>query len=356
MRSRWARGLGRLFAGVLVLVFSGLGAGCFLAAPRWHGPATDHFDGSEFFSPEAPKKSNGVTVAGLADVLKWQADKNPGPWSAYREMPTGAPPVREVAVGAMRVTFINHATTLIQVDGVNVLTDPIYSKRCSPTDLAGPARVRPPGIRFEDLPRIDAVVLSHNHYDHMDVATLKRLADRWPSMQIFAGLGNKAFLDSKGLPNVVELDWWQSRQVGHITISSVPNQHFSNRGLGDSNATLWSAYALHGSAGYAYFAGDTGYGPHFTRVFEKLGAPRLAVLPIGAYKPEWFMSPVHMSPSEAVKAAADLHAGLSVPMHYGTFQLADEGEFEAPEELKRALEGVDTKFAILDFGEASDVP
>ena len=337
------------------LALAGLGAGCFLAAPRYAGPLSNHFNGVEFFSPEATQKPVGVTSSGLSAIIRWQSDRHPGPWSAFREMPYGAAPVREVPKGAMRVTFINHATTLIQLDGVNVLTDPIYSQRCSPVGFAGPSRVRPPGIRFEDLPRIDAVVLSHNHYDHMDIATLKRLTDRWPHLRIFAGLGNKVFLDSKGLPNVAELDWWDMRDVNGITITSVPNQHFSNRGLGDSNGTLWTAYALRGSSGYAYFAGDTGYGPHFTRVYEKLGAPRLAVLPIGAYRPEWFMSPVHMSPIEAVKAAKDLHAALSVPMHYGTFPLADEGEMEAPEELKKALEGTDVNFAILDFGEARDV-
>jgi L-ascorbate metabolism protein UlaG (beta-lactamase superfamily) len=255
----------------------------------------------------------------------------------------------------MRVTFINHATTLIQLDGVNVLTDPIYAERASPFDFAGPKRVRPPGIRFEDLPRIDVVVLSHNHYDHMNLATLRRIADTWPNVRFFAGLGNKAFLDSKGLPNVTELDWWDTREVGAITVHSVPNQHFSNRGVFDADGTLWSAWVFDGTQGRAYFGGDTGYGPHFKLVHEKLGAMRLAVVPIGAYRPEWFMSPVHMSPTESVQAVSDLEAGMAVPMHFGTFQLADDGETEPLDELAK-LTAAGSPFVVLGFGEGRDVP
>jgi L-ascorbate metabolism protein UlaG (beta-lactamase superfamily) len=333
-----------------LLICSGIGAGCFFAAPTYHGGPSAHFDGNEFFSPGATKKPTSSVGA----LLKWQAQRQPGKWSEFRVVPPGAAPLSQVSMGELRVTFINHATTLVQLDGVNILTDPIYSKRCSPVSFVGPARVRPPGIDFESLPRIDAVVLSHNHYDHMDIPTLKRLVDTWPHMRIFAGLGNKAFLDSQHFPDVVELDWWEFKEFKGITIQSVPNQHFSNRGLGDSNGTLWTAYALKGANGYAYFAGDTGYGSHFSQVYEKLGAPRVAILPIGAYKPEWFMSPVHMSPLEAVQAAADLHAKASVPMHYGTFPLADEGETEASDELKKALFNSPVHFDILDFGEAKD--
>jgi L-ascorbate metabolism protein UlaG (beta-lactamase superfamily) len=256
----------------------------------------------------------------------------------------------------MRVTFINHATTLIQLDGVNVLTDPIYAERASPFDFVGPKRVRPPGIRFEDLPPIDAVVISHNHYDHLNVETLKRIADQWPRVRIFVGLGIKPFLESRGLIDVVELDWWEKRELGGITVRSVPNQHFSNRGLFDADGTLWTAWVLEGSAGRAYFGGDTGYGPHFAKVSQKLGPMRLAVVPIGAYRPEWFMSPVHMSPKQAVQAAVDLKASLAVPMHYGTFNLADDGETEPVEALDAALKELSAPFVVLGFGEGREVP
>ncbi len=336
-----------------VLVLGGVGLSCALSAPVYRGPESDHFDGRRFVTPAVRGQERG----GLGDLLKWQASRQRGPWQPYREAPPGPPPPYEVEEGQMRVTFINHATTLVQLDGVNVLTDPIYSERCSPFPFAGPKRVRPPGIRFEDLPRIDAVVLSHNHYDHLDAATLRRLAARWPAVRFFAGLGNKAFLDRLGLPAVTELDWWESRALFHgVTVRSVPNQHFSNRGLFDADGTLWTAWVLEGKAGRAYFAGDTGYGPHFAEAAARLGPMRLAILPIGAFRPEWFMSPVHMSPRQAVQAARDLQAGLAVPMHFGTFELADDGEEEPLTALAEARADAGVAFPALGFGEGRDVP
>lgn len=327
------------------------GAGCALSAPTWRGPKSDHFDGEKFFTPDPPTKREG-------GFLKWQLSRTPGPWLPYRAEPHGEAPPHHVDGGKMRVTFINHATTLIQLDGVNLLTDPIYSERASPFSFVGPKRVRPPGIRFEDLPPIHVVVLSHNHYDHMNVETLKRLQASFPHLQIFAGLGNKAFLDSQGLSKVQELDWGDTRTVGAITVRSVRNQHFSNRGLFDNDGTLWSAWAFEGpTAGKAYFAGDTGYGPHFKEAGTKHGPFRLAILPVGAYKPEWFMGPVHQTPAEAVQAAIDLGAKTALPMHYGTFELADEGETEAIDELKKAMAThPGSGFVVFGFGEGRDVP
>lgn len=354
---RTARRAAMVLMGLVLTAATAVPAvGCALSAPTWRGDKGPHFDGERFVTPHAPKKPGSFgDLDGLSAFLKWQREREPGAWSAYREEPPGAPPPYEVPKGAMRVTFINHATTLIQLDGVNVLTDPIYSERASPVDFAGPRRVRPPGIRFEDLPRIDAVVLSHNHYDHMDVATLKRIAETWPKVRVFAGLGNKRFLEAQGLIDVVELDWWDARELKGITVRSVPNQHFSNRGIFDGDGTLWTAWVLEGAKGKAYFGGDTGYGPHFAAVAERLGPMRLAVLPIGAYRPEWFMGAIHMSPKEAVQAALDLKAGLAVPMHFGTFPLADDGETEAVEALKAALVATPAPFAVLGFGEGRDV-
>lgn len=351
--------LRRASLGLLTIVALGgsaaAGVGCALSAPRWAGARSDHFDGERFFTPDGPPMPGSFnSLDGLKNFLKWQSAREKGPWRPYRDEPFGPPPPRDVGPGAMRVTFINHATTLIQLDGVNVLTDPMYSRRSSPTSLAGPERVRPPGIRFEELPRIDAVVLSHNHYDHLDVPTLQRIAETWPRVQIFAGLGNRAFLASKGIESL-ELDWWTSRTVGDVTITSVPNQHFSNRGFSDANGTLWSAWVLTGSKGRAYFGGDTGYGPHFSEISTRLGPMRLAVLPIGAYRPEWFMGAIHMSPAQAVQAAIDLHAGLAVPMHYGTFSLADDGEDEPVAALQTALLTRPAPFKVLGFGEGVDV-
>jgi L-ascorbate metabolism protein UlaG (beta-lactamase superfamily) len=324
--------------------------GCALSAPTWKGPVTDHFNGSKFVTPNAPERQ------GTSGFFKWQLERKSGPWSAYHDEKPGPPPPVRVGMGVLRVTFINHATTLIQLDGVNILTDPIWSDRASPVTFAGPHRVRPPGIRFDDLPPIDAVVLSHNHYDHMDVATLKRLQATYPHLRVFAGLGNKAFLESQHLDQVFELDWWQSTPLAGTTVklTSVPNQHFSNRGLTDADGTLWTAWVFEGTNGRAYFGGDTGYGPHFKAVGDKLGPFRLAVLPIGAYMPEWFMSPVHMSPPDAVKAKNELQAKVMVPVHYGTFPLADDGETEPVEALRKATQDPDVW--ILGFGEGREVP
>jgi L-ascorbate metabolism protein UlaG (beta-lactamase superfamily) len=323
---------------------------CF-SAPRYVGPTSDHFDGERFFTPGAPPATRSI-----AKLLQWQASSTPGPWKAYREEPSGPPPPYRVGRGALRVTFINHATTLIQLDGVNVLTDPIYAERASPFSFAGPRRVRPPGIRFEELPVIHAVVISHNHYDHLDVATLKRLQAAFPGLKIYAGLGNKRFLEEEGLRHVSELDWWQSTRVGAsaVELTSVPVQHFSNRGLTDQEGTLWTGWVIEGTAGRTFFGGDTAYGPHIKTVGEKLGPFRLVVLPIGAYLPEWFMSPIHMTPAEAVRAKADLQARVMVPMHYGTFPLADDGEEAAVTALREASD--DASIWVLGFGEGREVP
>jgi L-ascorbate metabolism protein UlaG (beta-lactamase superfamily) len=349
LRRALLTGLGAL----LLLGSTVAGVGCHaLSAPMYQGPKSDHFDGERFHNLE-PRRSRMT-------FLEWQMNRERGAWADWTEAPPGPPPPRRVARGAVRVTFINHATTLLQLDGVNVLTDPIWSERCSPVSFIGPKRVRPPGIRFEDLPPIDAVILSHNHYDHMDVPTLKRLVAQFPNARFFAGLGNKAFLESKGIPHVTELDWWQEAQLTpEVKLVSTPSQHFSNRGLDDDNGTLWTSYVLQGPSGVTFFAGDTGYGQQFRKVRERFGPVRLAVLPIGAYKPEAFMEVIHVSPREAVQASVDLEAKVSVPMHYGTFNLGDDGQEEPVTELGKALDALPEhkpQFWVLGFGEGRDVP
>ena len=234
---------------------------------------------------------------------------------------------------------------------MNILTDPIWSRRCSPVPTVGPARVRPPGIRFEDLPVIDAVLLSHDHYDHMDVPTLRKLERTFPNARFYAGLGNAAYLRTQGVYHVYDLDWWQEVRYGHAAIVGVPAQHFSGRGACDANGRLFMGFVVRVPAGPIYFAGDTGYGPHFAEIRRRLGPMRLAVLPVGAYKPEWFMSPIHMGPAEAVKAARDLEASTSVAMHFGTFPLADDGHDEPAKQLAGQ-----EHFWVLAFGAGRDVP
>lgn len=325
--------------------------GCLFSAPGYGGPQSAHFDGKRFHNQVERQRSD------WRDFWKWQSNRKRGQWSAYRSAPPGPPPPNRVEMDRLRVTFVNHATALIQMDGVNILTDPIWSERCSPVSFAGPRRVRPPGIRFEDLPPIDLVLVSHNHYDHMDIATLRRLdAAYHPSF--YVGLGNREFLKSNGLSSVVELDWWQERQFKQLNLVSVPSQHFSNRGLTDSDKTLWTGFAVIGRAGYVYFAGDTGWGPHFEQIRARLGNPRLALLPIGAFLPEWFMSRAHVSPEQALEAHKILRASASMAIHFGTFELGDDGETEASDRLLKAVAASRPvqPFWILDFGEGRDVP
>lgn len=229
----------------------------------------------------------------------------------------------------LSVTWIGHATTLVQLDGVNILTDPIWSKRCSPVSWAGPERYTDPGLSMDHLPKIDIVVISHNHYDHMDLPSLLELEKRF-SPRFYVGLGNREFLVQSGLSDVVEMDWWEKDlwenpiQKKSLEVYFTPTQHFSARGMFDRDKTLWGSYLLQSKNQRVYFAGDTGYFSGFAEIGKRFPEIDFAILPIGAYEPRWFMHPVHVSPEEAVQAFVDLSAKFMIPMHYGTFVLSDE--------------------------------
>lgn len=317
------------------------------AAPAFRGAASDHFDGRRFFNPVPGWQSE-------RSFLKWQVDRQQGPWRRWTDAPPGARPVERVPSGAIRVTFIGHATLLLQIDGVNILTDPIWSMRCSPVAFAGPKRHRPPGIRFQDLPPIDIVLVSHNHYDHLDLSTLRRLARAYQP-QVITPLGNGAIMKRAGISNITDLDWWETLST-RVAITAVPARHFSARALSDRNACLWGGFVVSGRAGHAYFAGDTGWGEHFAEVGRRYQPLRLAMLPIGAYLPRWFMHPAHISPVEAIDAHFALRAKTSVAMHFGTFALGDDGEFEPVEDLMREVASRgNPDFRVLGHGEAIDV-
>jgi L-ascorbate metabolism protein UlaG (beta-lactamase superfamily) len=249
----------------------------------------------------------------------------------------------------LRATMVNHATVLLQHDGWNIVTDPIWSKRASPVSWAGPHRRRAPGVRIEDLPRVDAVILSHNHYDHLDLPTLRWLiAERSPTFVVPNGVGR--LLRSIGASAVHELDWSENCTIGRTTISSVSAVHFSARGLRDRNRTLWCGYVIDAAGGPIYFAGDTAFSPHFEQIRAQFGAPRLSLLPIGAYEPRWFMSPVHMGPEEALTAHNILGSTTTIAIHYGTFQLADDA-IDKPREVLLAR-GLPPSFLLLRNGES----
>jgi L-ascorbate metabolism protein UlaG (beta-lactamase superfamily) len=316
-----------------------------IAAPRYKGPVSDHFDGKRFRNLETGWQSEHA-------FLKWQATRRPTPWPRWIEAPPGPPPPRSVRDGDLRVTFVNHSTTLIQLDGINVLTDPVWSRRVSPVSFTGPRRHRPPGIRFDDLPRIDFVLVSHNHYDHLDVATLRRL-QRGDAPQFVTPLGNAKLMARHGINNVTDLDWWQS--AGPIT--AVPARHFAARGLSDRNRNLWSGFIIASPFGNVYFAGDTGWGGHFAQIGDRFAPIRLALLPIGSYLPRWFMQPAHIDPAQAVEAHLALGAATSIAVHFGTFALGDDGEKEPVWELRTAIEASrNPRFWILEHGEGRDIP
>lgn len=318
-----------------------------IASPPYSGPVTDHFDGKRFHNVDPKWKIEG-------SFLKWQMTKTPGPWPEWIDDPPGPPPERRVDDGRVRITWINHATLLVQMDGVNILTDPIWSERCSPVRFAGPKRHRNPGIRFEDLPPIDAVLVSHNHYDHLDLATLRRLS----ASRIYTPLGNSALMRRKGIGNAADLEWWQEAALSdRVKITLTPGQHFCARGISDRDRTLWGGFVISGPSGHVYFAGDTGWGDHFAEIGRRFQPMRAALLPIGAYLPRWFMRPVHISPHEAVDAHFALNARTSIAMHFATFHLGDDG-YDAPaNDLRAAVaERGGPDIRIVEHGTGIDIP
>ncbi|MBD3403182.1 hypothetical protein GF420_09830 [candidate division GN15 bacterium] len=324
------------------------------SAPKYTGPVSDHFDGHHFINPRpaAPK--------GFADFFRFMWLSKRGDWSKWTENRAYPPPPKRLHTGELRVTFVNHATVLIQMEGLNILTDPIWSMRCSPVSFAGPKRVRAPGVAFEDLPPLDVIIVSHNHYDHLDLPTLKRLYVDHPQARIITSLGNKLLLNLAGLSRVEEMDWGDViRLSDDLALHSLPSQHFSGRGTSDRLCTLWMSCMLTGRSGNVYFAADSGMGPHFAEIGERFGPIQLALLPIGSYLPRWFMRDVHLSPAEAVEAHRILRAERSIGIHFGTFELGTDGQYQAVEELSEALEAVDGErpdFTTLDFGESRLIP
>lgn len=232
------------------------------------------------------------------------------------------------------VTWIGHSTVLVQMDGVTFLTDPIWSERASPFSFAGPKRYVDPGVAFDALPPIDFAVVSHSHYDHADVPTLVRLARAGTRIVVPLELGG--LLRAAGIADVDELDWWEHRTFGRVAVHCVPAQHWSARGLGDRNETLWSGWAVVGPTRRFYYAGDTGYFAGFAEIGERLGPFELAALPIGAYEPAAMMRAHHMNPEEAVQAGLDLGARTMLGVHYGTFDLTDEALDEPPRRFHAA--------------------
>ena len=339
----------RLLVLALLLVFASVLGSCahsretYDAAER-KPEVSDHFDGKLYFNPPLVGDEGRPAPGRSGWIWRWVFGTGWPEWPKFKDIPAGPRPVEKVAEGVVRVTPVGHSTFLIQMDGLNMLTDPIWSERASPVSFAGPKRHKRPGINFDDLPPIDAVLVSHNHYDHLDMPTLKRLAGRG-TVRCVVPLGNLGLVRSAGLSRAEELDWWESVRLSpDVTVTLVPAHHFSARTLWDRNKTLWGGFVVSGRGGHVFYAGDTGYGPHFKQIALRFPGIRIALLPIAPFRPERMKENqgvlypgAHMGPLEAAQAHVDLGAERSIAAHYQVFQLGADGFDEAVAGLAQAL-------------------
>jgi len=306
-------------------------------------PFAQHFDGKRFYNPNSPQ------APGWLDALRWKLTTRGERSPRFVSDVLQSVPPRLVEGAELRATLVNHSTVLLQQRTSHILTDPIWSQHASPFSWIGPRRRRSPGVRLEDLPRIDIVLISHNHFDHLDLQTLRWLAARGDAVFIVP-LGVARLLRSEQIGPVYELDWGAAKQMNTATVHCVPALHFSSRGIFDRNKTLWCGYVIQSQNRAIYFAGDTAFGDHFAQIRQRFGPPRLALLPIGAYEPRWFMSPIHMDPPEAVRAHEILGSRTSIAIHHGTFQLADDG-LDTPKRRLAASSKPDS-FLVLENGQS----
>lgn len=322
----------------------------------YQGEDSDHFNGTHFFNPGKPLDK------GLGTFLKWRLTADKQPWPEYTHPPAYDTPPARVDGKDLRVSYVGHATVLIQTRGLNILTDPVLSDRASPVQWAGPRRVHPPGIKMENLPDIDVILISHNHYDHLDLPALQKLWQR-NRPRIIVPLGNDIIITGYDASIEVEArDWGEEVQLAEgVAVHLDPMQHWSARGLFDRNRALWAAFIISSPDGNIYFAGDTGYGngDYFRAAREKYRSFRLAILPIGAYEPRWFMAYGHMNPEECVRSFEDLGGPMVLPIHHRVFQLADTGYHQPLEMLEAALDGnkkAQARFLTLMVGEGRYIP
>ncbi len=324
----------------------------------YSGPISDHFDGKVFFNP------GGEEPRGFSDLLRWQlgGGKIEWPRPAQAADVVTTKPESRVEGRQLVVTMVGHATLLIQTAGLNILTDPVWSERASPVSFAGPKRNNPPGVTFDDLPKIDIVIVTHNHYDHLDTATLRRLFRR-DNPRIVTPLGNDTIMrdDMPGMLADV-MDWGDSINIGKgVEIHCEPCHHWSARGMGDRRMALWAAFVIETPGGKIYHIGDTGYaeGKHYREIRAKHGDIRIAIMPIGAYEPRWFMKAQHQNPEEAIEGFRLSGAAFGIGHHFGTFQLTNEGIDDPPKALGVAMSAAgigNERFKGLRPGQQFEVP
>lgn len=312
-----------------------------------------------------------------SDFFRWQIERLTDglPKAPQTPTPTVAPDVAFIQRNAQAptmqpaITWVGHASMLVQTNGLNVLTDPIFSGRASPVQFFGPKRAQPPGLSLDQLPPVDVVLISHNHYDHLDKNTVLALSNRAQAATLFiVPLGVKAFFTELGITSVQELDWWDSTTVRGVEFHFTPVQHWSARGLGDRSQTLWGGWAVLGPDTHWYFSGDTGYSKDFLDTQKRFadrqtpaqgGGFDMALLPVGAYEPRWFMKEQHIDPAEAVQIHLDLKAKRSVGLHWGTFELTDEPLDQPPKDLAAAARAqglAADAFTVMAIGQTRILP
>lgn len=327
---------------IIAIVLLTVIIGYLLSAKGYDGNKTDHFDGKKF------QNLSGVPANGLPQVFKYITTRKPEAWTRNYETFVRDTPLEIPEHHQVKITFVNHSTFILRYDNMTVLTDPVWSKRCSPVQFAGPARFRPPGVRFEDLPPIDLVVISHNHYDHLDKITIQKLIkEHNPKFVVPLGLDH--LIRKWGATHIEALDWWQTSSFNDLKVKSVPANHFTSRGTFDRDQTLWCGYILEKNGHKVYFAGDTGYGDIFKEIGKHEVTIDVSLIPIGAYLPRWFMSPIHVSPKESVMIHKDVNSQQSIGMHFGTFALADDGPDRPLIDLsqERKKQGIEDKAFIV---------
>jgi N-acyl-phosphatidylethanolamine-hydrolysing phospholipase D len=285
---------------------------------------------------------------GAADLFRWALERRTrprAPTPPRGSFPVAVPEILRPRAAARdcRATWVGHSTVLLQLGGLNLITDPVFSARASPVQWLGPRRIMDPGLGLGDLPPLDLVLLSHNHYDHLDRDSVRRLARANPDATWVVPLGLDRYIRRWGPRRIIELDWWGRTTVGEATVTATPARHFSARGPADRNRSLWCGFAVEAGGRRVFFAGDTAYHPEFARVGAELGPFDLALIPIGAYDPRWFMHVVHVDPEEAVQVYRDLvapHRDRPLPvmlaLHWGTFRLTDEPMDEPPRRARSA--------------------
>jgi L-ascorbate metabolism protein UlaG (beta-lactamase superfamily) len=353
--------------GVGIILFFSLSA-CVARvgiSPEKKPPISDHFNGEFFVNPGSPSETGEGPKRGVLGYLwQWMAGNAYPGWPEFVEFPPAPPPAARVPKGTIRITAVGHGTFLIQMDGLNILTDPVWANRGSPYSWIGPKRHSRPGLRMEDLPSIDAVLISHNHYDHLDLPALKQLAEKGTPRSLVP-LGNGPLVQESGIPVVDELDWWQSvRLSDDVTVTLVQAQHFSSRTLWDRNTVLWGGFVVSGPSGHVFYSGDTGYGPHFKEIARRFSPIKVAILSISPFNPKSADKPssnrlrVHMRSREAVKAHLDLNAQVSLGAHFQVFQLGPDGFDDAVQELASTLKQRDLKpdaFLALNPGQSYEL-